>query len=91
MQSQQLLPLEVVALTSAGVQQLGPLDEAQVARPGPQCVRLPEAEPGVEVVRLQALLAVDCVVAAGTMRATHPDLSKQTNTGVSERFVCFFF
>lgn len=67
--------------TSAGVQQLGPLDEAQVARPGPQRVRLPEAEPGVEVVRLQALLAVDGVVAAGAVRAAHPDLSKrQTHT-----------
>lgn len=71
----------MLPLTSAGVQQLGPLDEAQVARPGPQRVRLPEAEPGVEVVRLQALLTVDGIVAAGAVRAAHPDLSKrQTNT-----------
>lgn len=63
-------------LTSARIQQLGPLDEAQVARPGPQSVGLPKAESGVEMIRLQALLPVDGVVATGTVRAVHPDLNK---------------
>lgn len=62
-------------LTSAGVQQLRPLDEAQVPRPGPQGVGLPEGEFGVEVIRLQALLPVDGVVATGTVSAAHPDLT----------------
>lgn len=67
--------------TSARIQELGPLDEAQVARPGPQGVGLPEAELGVEVVCLEALLPVDGVVAAGTVRAVHPDLSRDGNNG----------
>ena len=67
----------VGCLTPAGVQQLSPLDEAQVAGAGPQCLGLPEAEVRVEVVRLQALLAIDGVVAAGAMGAVHPDLHKQ--------------
>ena len=64
-------------LTPSGVQQLRPLDEAQVAGAGPQRLGLPEAERGVEVVRLQALLAVDGVVAAGAVGAAHPDLHTQ--------------
>lgn len=63
-------------LTSACIQQLGPLDEAQVASPGPQSVGLPKAESGVEVVCLQALLPIDGVVATGAVRAIHPDLHK---------------
>lgn len=61
-------------LTSAGVEQLGPLDEAQVAGPGPQRLGVPEAQFGVEVVGLQTLLPVDGVVAAGVVRTAHPDL-----------------
>lgn len=67
-------------LTSACIQQLSPLDEAQVARSGPQSMGLPKAEPGVEMIRLQTLLPVDGVVATGTVRAAYPDL-----TGTKQR------
>lgn len=63
-------------LTSACIQELRPLDEAQVACPGPQSVGFSKAESGVEMIRLQALLTVDGVVATGTMRTVHPDLNK---------------
>ena len=75
-------------LTSTCIQQLRPLDEAQVARPGPQSLGLPEAEPGVEVIGLQALLPVDGVVATGAMRTVHPDLKRGREAGVS--LCCFF-
>lgn len=68
-------------LTSACIQELGPLDEAQTPGPGPQGVGLPEAKSGVEVVRLQALLPIDGVVAAGAVRAVHPDLKTQNQEG----------
>ena len=64
-------------LTPSGVQQLRPLDEAQVPGARPQRLGLAEAQGGVEVVRLQALLAVDGVVAAGAVGAAHPDLHTQ--------------
>lgn len=61
-------------LTSVGVGELGAAQEAQVARPGPDRLRVAEAQPGVEVVRLQHLLAVAAVVAAAVVGAVHPDL-----------------
>lgn len=39
-------------LTSTGVRQLRPAEEAQVSGPSPDSLRVPEAEPGAEVVRL---------------------------------------
>lgn len=60
-----IAPLSKRPLTSACIQQLRSLDEAQVAGPGPQSVGLPEAESGVEMVCLQALLPIDGVVATG--------------------------
>lgn len=67
------------SLTSTCVQQLSPLDEAQVARPGPQSLGISKAEFGIEMICLQAFLPVDGVVSTGTMRAIHPDLGKQIN------------
>lgn len=64
------------SFTSACIQQLSPLDEAQVACPGPQSVGLPKAESGVEMICLQALFPVDGVVATGAMRTIHPDLNE---------------
>lgn len=66
------------SLTSGGVQQLGPPDEAQVSGPGPHCLSLTKAQVCVEVISLQVLLSVNGVVATGVVRAVHPDLS-QTN------------
>lgn len=65
-------------LTSVGVGELGAAEEAQVARPGPDRLSVSETESGVEVIRLQDLLAVTAVVAAAVMSAVHPDLQKAT-------------
>lgn len=64
-------------LTSACIQQLGSFDEAQVTRPSPKGLRIPEAEFGVEVICLQALLSIDGIVAAGAVGGVHPDLWRQ--------------
>lgn len=66
-------------LTSVGVSKLGAAEEAQVARPGPDRLGVPETEPGVEVVGLEDLLAVTAVVAAAVVSAVHPDLQEQAN------------
>lgn len=68
-------------LTSTGVKQLRPLDEAQVARPGPQSLGVPEAQLGVEMVSLQTLLAVDGVVATGIVGTAYPDLKTKDVDG----------
>lgn len=67
-------------LTSTCIQQLCSLDETQVTGPGPQSLGLPKAEPGVEVVCLQALLPINGVVATGIVWAVHPNLHKKKNT-----------
>lgn len=67
--------------TSAGISQLGPAQEAQVSGPSPHRLRVPEAQPGAEVVRLQRLVAVDGEVSAGVVAAVHPDLRAQTQPG----------
>lgn len=41
---------------------------------------LPKAESGVKVIRLQAFLAIDGVVATGTVSAAHPDLEEMNET-----------
>ena len=63
------------SLTPASAEQLCPLDEAQVACPGPQSLRVSKTELGVKVICLQALLPIDGVVATGTVGAVHPDLT----------------
>lgn len=65
-----------LAFTSTRIQQLSSLDEAQVSRPGPESLRIPKAQFGVEVIRLQALLSINGVVAAGAVRRVHPNLQK---------------
>lgn len=72
----------VIPLTSACVKQLCPLDEAQVACPGPQSLGIPEAQFGIEMISLQTLLPVDGVVATGIVRTAHPDL-KTNDTEVN--------
>lgn len=69
--------LEAVTQTSTGIQQLGPLDKAQVAGASPQGVGLPEAEARVEVVGLQTLLPIDGIVSTGTVGTGHPDLTER--------------
>lgn len=64
-----------LCLTPTGVGKLGPLDEAEVPGPGPQCVWISEAEFGVKVVSLQTLLSVDGVVTRGRVRTVYPDLT----------------
>lgn len=64
-------------LTSVGVGELGATEEAQVARPGPDRLSVSEAEPGVEVVGLENLLAVTAVVTAAVMSAVHPNLQEE--------------
>lgn len=70
-----------VILTSAGISQLSAAQEAQVSRPGPDSLRVTKAEFGVEVVSVQSLLAVNCVVACGIVRTAHPDLT-HTQSGL---------
>lgn len=48
--------------TSAGVRQLSAPQEAQVTGPGPDRLRVPEAQLGVKVVGVQRLLPIDRVV-----------------------------
>ena len=74
-----------LVLTSAGVGELGPAEEAQVSGPGPDGLRVAEAEPGVEVVRLQRLVPVDGEVAAGVVATVHPDLQTQTTRSRQSR------
>lgn len=64
------------AITSVGVGELSAAEEAQVARPGPDRLGVPEAESGVEVVRLKDLLAVTAVVTAAVVSAVNPDLQE---------------
>lgn len=64
----------LVIFTSAGVSQLSAPQEAQVARPRPDSLGVAEAELGVEVVSMQRLLAINCVVACGIVRTANPDL-----------------
>lgn len=61
-------------LTSTGVGEFGPAEEAQVSRSSPDGLRVSEAESGVEMVRLQRLVAVNREVPAGVVAAVHPDL-----------------
>lgn len=61
-------------LTSTGVRQLGPAEEAQVSGPSPDSLRVSEAELGAEVVRLERLIAVNGEVAAGVVATVDPDL-----------------
>lgn len=61
-------------LTSAGISQLSAPQEAQVARPRPDSLGVAEAELGVEVVSMQRLLTINCVVACGIVRTAHPNL-----------------
>lgn len=61
-------------LTSTGISQVCAPQEAQVARPRPDSLGVAEAELGVEVVSMQRLLTVNCVVACGIVRTAHPDL-----------------
>lgn len=67
-------------LTSVGVGELRAAEEAQVARPGPDRLRVAEAESGVEVVGLEDLLAVAAVVAAAVVSAVHPNLQEAQTT-----------
>lgn len=60
--------------TSAGVRQLRPAEEAQVSSPSPDGLRVSEAEPGAEVVRLQRLITINSEVAAGVVATLDPDL-----------------
>lgn len=64
----------LVILTSTGISQLSAPQEAQVARPRPHSLGVAEAELGVEVVRVQCLLPINCVVACGVVRTANPDL-----------------
>lgn len=61
-------------LTSTGISQFSAPQEAQVAGPRPDGLGVTEAELGVEVVSMQRLLSVNCVVACGVVRTAHPDL-----------------
>ena len=63
------------SLTPASVEQLCPLNEAEVARPGPRGLGVSKTGLGVKVICLQALLPIDGVVATGTVGAVHPDLT----------------
>lgn len=61
-------------LTSAGVGELRPPQEAQVAGPRPSGLGVAKAQPGTEVVGVKRFLPVDRVVAGGVVGAAHPDL-----------------
>lgn len=75
-------------LTSVGVGELGAAEEAQVARPGPDCLSVSKTESGVEVIRLENLLAVTAVVTAAVVSAVHPDLQEGHNSVQWERLCC---
>lgn len=61
-------------LTSAGISQLSAPQKAQIARPCPDSLSVPEAELGVEVVRMQRLLSINGIVTCSIVRTAHPDL-----------------
>lgn len=61
-------------LTSTGISQFSAPQEAQVASPRPDSLGVSEAKLGVEVVSMQGLLTVNCVVACGVVGTAHPDL-----------------
>ncbi len=65
----------LMVLTSTGIGELSAPQEAQVARPRPDRLGVAKAELSVEVVSMQRLFAVNCVVACGVVRTAHPDLS----------------
>lgn len=63
-----------------GIRELGPAQEAQVTRPGPDRLRVSKAQSGVKVIRLQDLLAIAAVVTAAVVSAVDPDLEEETRT-----------
>lgn len=63
--------------TPVGVRELGAAEETQVACPRPHGLRVSEAEPGVEVVGLEHLLAITAVVAAAVVSTVHPNLQEE--------------
>lgn len=69
---------EMGTITSVGICELGPAQEAQVARPGPDRLRVSKAQSGVKVIRLQDLLAIAAVVTAAIVSAVDPDLKEET-------------
>lgn len=64
----------ISALTSAGVSQLRAPQEAQVAGPRPDRLGVAKAQLSAEVVSVQRLLTVNCVISCGVVRTAHPDL-----------------
>lgn len=74
----------VPARTPVCIRELGAAEEAQVARPGPDGLRVSKAKPGVEVVGLEHLLPVTAVVAAAVVGAVHPDLQEGASTRIQK-------
>ena len=72
-------------LTSAGVGELCPSKEAQEASPRPNSLGVSETQPGTEVVGMEPLFPVDCVVPGGIVGAAHPDLGPRAQGGQSSQ------
>lgn len=63
--------------TPVSVCELSAAEETQVACPRPNGLRVSKTEPGVEVVRLEHLLAITTVVTAAVVSTVHPDLQEE--------------
>lgn len=67
-------------ITSIGIGELSAAEEAQVTRPGPNCLSVSKTKSGVEVIRLKELLTVTAVVSTAVMSAVDPDLQDDIRT-----------
>lgn len=64
--------------TSSGRCELRPADKTKVSCPSPERLSgIPEAEAGVEMIRLKSLTVIDGVIATGCVGTVHPNLQQE--------------
>lgn len=71
--------VQVFPLTSTGISELSPAQEAQVAGASPHGLGVPKTEAGSKVIGVQCFFSIHRVVTSSIVWATHPDLWNKPN------------
>lgn len=71
--------VQVFPLTSTGVCQLCPAQEAQVPGASPHGLSVPKTQASSKVISVQCFLSIHCVVTSSIVWATHPYLGDKPN------------
>lgn len=71
--------IQVFPLTSAGICQLCPAQEAQVPGASPHGLSVPKTQASSKVISVQCFLSIHCVVTSSIVWATHPYLGDKPN------------